>query len=92
MFSKHKANTGCDNFAEHEIELEGGFLNRGSEAHDTSKTGGVPGGKEKAARIGHNRTLEVTLGWCGCHGQKEGRTAKILLQFLLPESVTMKDA
>ena len=91
MFSKHKADTGCYNFAEHAIELEGGFLNGWSEAHETPKFGGMPGGKEKAARIGHNRTLEVTLGWCGRHGQKKGKTAKILLQFLLPEPVIIKD-
>ena len=38
-----------------------------------------------AARIRHDRTLDVTLDLWGCHDQEEKRRAKIQLRLFLPE-------
>ena len=43
-----------------------------------------------AARVRYDRTIEVILGLCGCHGQKERRPAGILLRVSLAKRVDHK--
>ena len=60
--------------------------------HDTAQIGGLPSSKRNAARGRHDRTLEVTMGMWVHRSQKERRTTEILLRYLLPNELIIKDA
>ena len=72
VFSKHKADIGCCNFVEHEIELEEGAVPHSEGARQiTSHKAEACLAEKKFSRIRHDRTLEITVGLRGSHGKKE---------------------
>ena len=66
VFSKHKADIGCCNFVELEIELKEGAL-----PHREGARRMAPHKLEIVARIQHDITLEIAVGLRGSHGKKE---------------------
>ena len=91
VFSKHKADIGCCNFVEHEIELEEGAQRR-REMDDATQVGSVPSGKRNVARIRHDRTLKVAMGLRGSNGEKERGQFRFCCDFRFLNSVPIKDA
>ena len=65
VFSKPKADIGCCNFVDHEIEFEEGAIPHWKGARRMTPL-------KRVARIRHDRTLEIALGLRGSHGQEEG--------------------
>ena len=76
VFTKHKAEIGCCNFIEHEIDLEEGAILHREGARRMKHHKLEACGNRNAARIRHDRALKVTLGLWSCHGLKERRQLK----------------
>ena len=86
VFSKHKADIGCCNFVEHEIELEEGAVPHREGARRMTPH------KPEACRAKIEMLLEYDMiesskspsGLRGSHSQEEG-AAQVLLQLSIPE-------
>ena len=70
VFSKHKADIGCSNFVEHDIELEEKAQRR-RETDGATQVESVPSENRNVARIRHDRTLKIAMGLRGSNGEKE---------------------
>ena len=51
----------------------------GGEAHDTTQIGCVQKRDRNATRVGHDRTIQITVGVWSSDGQKERRPIEVLL-------------
>ena len=96
VFSKHKADIGCCNFVEHEIELE-----EGAYPHREGARRMTPHKSEEAcraeieinvARIRHDRTLKVAMGLRVVMAKKKGGQLRFCCDFRYLNAVTIKDA
>ena len=90
VFSKHKADIGCCNFVEHEIELEEGAVPHMEGARRMTPH------KSEACRaeieIRHDRTLEIAMGLRGSNDEKERGQLRFCCDFRYLNAVTIKDA
>ena len=85
VFSKQKADIGCCNFVEHEIELEEDALphREGARRMTANKSEARRAEKEMLLRIRRDRNLEIALGLRGSHGKKEGGSLVSVATFLI---------
>ena len=80
VFSKHKADIGCCNFVEHEIEIEEGSVPHREGARRMTPNKSEACRKEIAMLMErHDRAVEVPMGLWRGHGEKERGTTQILL-------------
>ena len=82
IFSKLKADIGCCNFVEHEIEIEEGsvpHITLRGQTNDPSQVGSVQEGNRDVNVVRHDRAIEVPVGLWRGHGQKERGTTQVLL-------------
>ena len=70
VFSRHKADIGCCNFVEHEIELEEGAVPHREGARRMTPHKSEACRAEIEIRI-HDRTLKIAMGLRGSNGEKE---------------------
>ena len=68
--SKHKADIGCCNFAEHEIELEEGALPHREGARTMTPHKSEACRAEIEMLLKYDRTLEIAMGLWGGNGEK----------------------
>ena len=87
VFSKHKADIGCCNFVEHEIEIEEGSVphREGARRMTPNKSEACRKEIEMLMELRHDRAVEVPMGLWRGHGKKERGTTQILLRFPLSE-------
>ena len=91
VFSKHKADIGCCNFFEHEIELEDGAVPHREGARRMTPHKSEAGRAEIEMLLEYSknprndRTLEIAVGLRGGKGEKEKGAAMVLLRLSLFE-------